>query len=78
MLLACSTALNVFPHKLSETRPPEFGSDKLAGLEVSRVTSSFMVMTAGKDGTAEGTFWGNIDMTFVHEDVVIKLPIRES
>ena len=34
-----------------------------------------MIMTVGKDGTAEGVLQGNIDMTFVGQDVIIKLPV---
>ena len=43
-----------------EAQPPEFSDNKLASLEVTRVSGSFMVMAVGKDGTMEGICWGNI------------------
>ena len=46
--------------------------------EISGVTSSFMVMTLGKDRVVEGVSRGNIDMALVCEDVVIKCPVREA
>ena len=47
------------------------------GLEVSRVTSSFVVMTVGEDGASEGGVRGNVDMTFVCKDAVVIFPVRE-
>ena len=64
-------------HKVREARPPEFSSDKLASLEVTGMAGGFMIVAAGKDGTMEGVLRGDIDVTFVGQDVVIKLPIRE-
>ena len=37
-----------------------------------------MIMVAGKDGAVEGSLWGNIDMTFVGQDMVIELPVGEA
>ena len=78
VLLACGTSFNIFVHELSKAWPPELGSNKLPSFEIYRVTSSFMVMTAGKDGVIEGILWEDIDTTFVCEDMVVKLPVREA
>ena len=77
VLLACGTAFNVFTHKLCETQPPEFRDDKLASLEVTRVTSSFMIVTMGKNGATEGVFQGNINATPVGQDMIIVFPVGE-
>ena len=61
--------------KLCKTQPPELRGDKLASLEITGVAGSFVVMAAGKDGAAEGILWGDIDMTFVGQDMVIELPV---
>ena len=60
---------------MGKTRPPELSSDKLASLEITRVTGGLMVVTAGKDGVTERVLRGDIDMTFVHEDMVIIFPV---
>ena len=40
--------------------------------------SSFMVMTVGEDGTAEGVLQEDVDATFVCDDMAIKLLVGES
>ena len=77
ILLAYGAAFNVSVYEVGKTWPPEFSSDKLLGLEITRVSGSFMVMTLGKDRVMEGVIQGNVDMTFVCEDVVIILPVGE-
>ena len=62
-------------HELCKAQPPEFSSDKLTSFEVTRVTSSLVVMTVGEDRLTEGILWGNIDTTFVHENVIVVLPV---
>ena len=61
-----STAFNIFLHELCEIRPPKFGSDELASLEVTRVASSLVVVATDKDGMSERICQRDIDMTFVH------------
>ena len=51
--------------ELSETWPPEFSSDKLAGLEITWIAGSLMVVTVGKDGMTEGVLRGDVDTAFV-------------
>ena len=46
--------------------------------EITGMTSGFVVMAAGEDGAAEGILWGNIDMSFICQDMVIEFPIREA
>ena len=72
VLLACGTAFDIFSHELHKTWPSEFSSNKLVGFEITQVTSSLMVVATGEDGVAEGIVWGDIDMTFVCQDVVVK------
>ena len=78
VLLAYGTAFDILPYKLHEPRPPKFSSDELVSLQVARVSSGLMVIAASEDGVTEGVFQGNVDMTFVCEDVVIKLPVRKA
>ena len=78
ILLACSTALDVLAHKLRETRPPEFRGDELASLQITGVAGSLVVVAAGKDRAAEGVFGGNVDATFVGQDVIVEFPVREA
>ena len=64
-----------FLHKLCETQLPEFDGNELASFEVPRVAGGLMVVTTGKDGAMERIFWGNINMAFVCQDVVIIFPV---
>ena len=73
--LTYGIAFDILTHKLCETRPPKLSGDKLASLEIARVTSGLVVMAAGEDGMAEGVLRRDIDMAFVSQDVVIKFPI---
>ena len=77
VLLAHGTALDILLHELHETQPPEFRGDELASLEITWVTGSFVVVTAGEDGAVEGVLQGNIDIVLVCQDMVIKLPVRK-
>ena len=77
-MLAHGAAFDVFAHVLCEAWPPELSGDELAGFKITQVTGSFMVMTTGKDGVVEGGVGGYIDMSFVGEDMVVKLPVREA
>ena len=78
VLLACGTALNVFAHKLRETQLSEFSSDELISLEIPRVTSGLVVVTLGKDRVTERVIRRDVDMTFVGQNMVIILPVRET
>ena len=62
-------------HELCETQPPKLCSDKLVSFEVARISSGFVVMAAGEDGVTKGIVRGNIDATFVGQNMVVKLPI---
>ena len=77
VLLTHGTAFNVFPHVLYETWPPEFGSNKLSGLEVSQVAGGLMIVATGKDRLMEGVIRGNVDVALVGKDVVIIFPVRK-
>ena len=74
-MLAHGAAFDVLTHKLCETGLPEFRGDELASFEVTRVTGGFVVMATGEDGVTERTLQGDIDATFVGQDVVIELPV---
>ena len=78
VLLAHGTAFDISAHKLGKTWPPELFGDKLVGFEITRVTGSLMVVAVGEDGAAEGVLQGNVDMTFVGQDMIVELPIREA
>ena len=78
VLLAHGTALNILVHKLCETGPPKLRGDKLASLQVARVSGGLIVVAAGKDRATEGVIQGDVDMTFVGQDTVVILPVRET
>ena len=59
-MLTHGAAFDVLSYKLRETQPPKFGSYELAGLEITGMTGSLMIMVASKDGVMEGILWGNI------------------
>ena len=44
-------------------------------LEVTWVTRGLMVMAMGEDGAMEGILRGNVDMTFIGQDMIIELPV---
>ena len=77
VLLAGCAALDITADKGGEAWPPEFGSDKLAGFKKARVAGGFVIMTAGKDGAAEGVISGYVDVAFVGEDARVYLPVSE-
>ena len=77
VLLAYGAAFDILSHKLCKTQPPKLHGDELASFEVAGVSSSFVVVAVGKDGATKGVVGGNIDMTFVGQNMVVKLPIRE-
>ena len=74
VLLACRTALDILAHKLHEAWPPELGGDELMGLKITGVAGGFVVVTMGEDGTVEGVHQGDIDMSFVGQNMIFKLP----
>ena len=76
-MLAYGTAFNVFPHELYETWPLEFGCDKLASLKTPRVAGSLIIVATSEDGIVVGVLGGNINMSFVCENVVIILPVQK-
>ena len=65
-------------YELCKTRPPKLRGDKLVSLEVTWVTDGLMVMAMGKDGVAEGSIGGNVDTTFVDQDMVIEFSIQKT
>ena len=71
ILLACGTAVDVFPHKLGKAWPLEFSSNELVSFKVTRMPGGLMVMAMDKDRAMEGVLWGDIHTTFVCEDMVI-------
>ena len=77
-LLACGAALHILAWKLCKIRPPELGGNELVSFEITGMTSSLVVMTVGEDGVTEGTLWGNVDMAFISEDMIIELPVRKA
>ena len=72
------TAFDILAYELHETRLPELRSDELVSLEVSWVAGGLMVVAAGEDRATEGVLRGNVDVTFIGQDMVIKLPVRET
>ena len=42
------------------------------------MASSLVIMAMGEDGASEGVLRGDVDTTFVGQDVVIELPVQEA
>ena len=78
VLLAGCAAFDISAGKGGKAWPPEFGSNKLVDFKKAGVASGFMIMTAGKDGAAEGVVGGNIDAAFVGEDARVHLPVSKA
>ena len=75
VLLARGAAFDVFAHELCEAWPPELSSDKLASFQITGMTGCFVVMAAGEDGATEGILQGDVDTTFVGQDMVVEFPV---
>jgi len=78
VLLASSTAFDVFAYVRSKARPPKFGGDELAGFKVSGVSCGFVVVTACENGVADSVIVGDVYATFVGEDSGFMLPVGET
>ena len=76
--LASRTSFHIFADKRCKAWPPKFGGDKLADLKVTRVASSFMVVAAKKDGLSKRGIGGNVNMSFVGENALGMLPVRQA
>ena len=76
VLLANHTSLNVFVHERCEAGPPKFRGDKLVGFKVTWVASSLMIMAANKDGLSKRGIRGNVNTSFIGENVLSILPVR--
>ena len=78
VLLALSTAFDVVADKGGQARPPELGSNKLAGFEEARVASRFMIMATCKDGMAKGVISGDVNTVFVCQNAGLHLPVSKA
>ena len=65
VLLAGRTAFNVFANVGGKAGPPEFCRDELAGFQVARVSSTFVVMATLENSVTEGVVIGDIDMALI-------------
>ena len=77
ILLACGTAFDVVVDVLYKTWPPKLRGNKLAGLKITRVSSSFVIMISREDGVMKRILRGYIDMTFISQDMVVIFPVRK-
>ena len=78
VLLACRTAFDIAVDKGGEARPPELSSNKLVGFKEARVSGGFMIMAAGKDGSAKGVIGRNINAALIGEDFCLHLPVSKA
>ena len=65
ILLANGILVNILTDKSCKTRPPEFGGNQLASLQIARMAGGLMVMAVDKNGFVEGKIGGNVDTAFV-------------
>ena len=77
VLLANCTPFDILAYKRCQTRPPEFGGDQLMGFQVAWVACSFVVVATSEDGPSERGVRGDVNMTFVSEDPLGVLPVRQ-
>ena len=73
--LASRTPFYVFAHKRCKAGPPKFRGDKLAGLEVTWVAGSFMIVAAKKDGPPKRGIGRNVNTPLVGENALSILPV---
>jgi len=78
VLLASSTAFDVFAYVRSKARPPKVGGDELAGFKVSGVSCGFVVVTTCENGVPDRVVIRDVDTAFVGEDSSLVLPIGEA
>ena len=76
-MLAHDVAFDILVYELCETRLLEFGGDELVSFEITQVASGLMVVALGEDGSMEEILWGDVDTTFVCEDMIVILPVQE-
>ena len=65
VLLADSTAFNIFADVGGETGPPKFCCNELSGFQVAGVPGTLVVMATLEDSVAEGIIVGDIDTALV-------------
>ena len=65
VLLAGSTAFDIFADVGGEAGPPKFRCNELAGFQVARMSGTFMVMATLEDSMAEGVIVRDIDTALV-------------
>ena len=76
--LASRTLLYVLVYKRCEAGPPKLRGDKLAGLKVTWVASSFMIVAVKKDRLPKGGIGRNVNTSFVGENAFGILPVRQA
>jgi len=77
-LLAEGATFDVLADKLSETRPPIFGSNELAGFEIARMARRGVVVRASDNVAAERCRIWDIDAVLVGEETTIDLPVGKT
>ena len=78
VLLAGSTAFNIFADVGGETGPPRFRCNKLSGFQVAGVSGTLMVMATLENSVAEGIIVRDIDTALVGQDARFDLPVGEA
>ena len=78
VLLAGSTALNIFADVGGETGPPKFRCNELSGFQVAGVPGALVVMATLKNSVAEGIIGRDIDTALVGQDARVDLPVGEA
>ena len=65
VLLAGCAAFDIFLDVRGKARPPEFGHNELADVQVAGVAGCVVVMTALEDSVVKGVVITNIDTALV-------------
>ena len=77
VLLANCTPFDILAYKRCQTRPSEFRGDQLMDFQVAWVACSFVIVATSEDGLSERGVRGDVNMTFVSEDLLGVLPVRQ-
>jgi hypothetical protein len=76
--LTGSTTINVVVNKLEHFRPPEFSRDNFVSLPLFWVSCGDMVMVLFDNVSLEVVIFGNIDMSTVKDESILKVSVFQA
>ena len=73
ILLADCAAFDVFPDIKGQAKPPESNGNRLAGFEITGVSSNIMVMASLENGAMKGFVIRDVDTALVGQNAHLDL-----